>query len=105
MVCNLSGMILRVLCSSLLALAAFGQVSTSRLTGIVQDTTGVDSSGGERDAPQRRYGRRAYDGNERGRHVTFDAIPTGFYAVEVEAKGFKRPRCVTTKSTSGPRLH
>jgi hypothetical protein len=78
------------LCSLLVALAVVSQVSTSRLTGTIQDSSGAvialanvtlrnEATGVVRTAATTEAGT-----------YTFDAIPTGLYTVEVEAKGFKK---------------
>jgi hypothetical protein len=84
-------MFLRVLgCSLLLALASSGQVSTSRLTGTIQDSTGASVPGANIALRNEATGvARTTIASETGTY-TFDAIPTGFYTVEVEASGFRK---------------
>ena len=88
---NLSCMSLRVFCCSLVvALALLGQVSTSRLTGTVQDSSGAAIVGSGVTLRNEATGvSRTTLTTEAGTY-TFDAIPTGMYTVEVEAKGFRK---------------
>ena len=68
----------------------FAQVSTSRLTGTVQDVSGAVVSGAT--VTLRNEGTaalRTATSAESG-SFTFDAIPTGMYTVEIDAKGFKK---------------
>jgi len=70
--------------------ALFAQVSTSRLTGTVQDVSGAVVSGAT--VTLRNEGTaalRTATSAESG-SFTFDAIPTGMYTVEIDAKGFKK---------------
>src|SRR4051812_18913340 len=70
--------------------ALFAQVSTSRLTGTVQDSTGAVVAGALVTLRNEATGAtRTVNSSENGSY-TFDAIPTGLYTVEVEAKGFKK---------------
>src|SRR5215213_7362053 len=84
-------MILRVCTFSLLvALTLCGQVSTSRLTGSIQDSSGaVVPLASVTLRNEETSVTRTTMASEAGTY-TFDAIPTGFYSVEVEAKGFKK---------------
>jgi hypothetical protein len=70
--------------------ALFAQVSTSRLTGTVQDSSGAVVAGATVTLRNEGTGAtRAVNSSENGSY-TFDAIPTGLYTVEVEARGFKK---------------
>ncbi len=66
------------------------QVTTSRLTGTVQDASGAAVSGATITVRNEETGlARTATLTESG-IFTFDAIPTGLYTVEVEAPGFKK---------------
>jgi hypothetical protein len=77
-------------------LALFGifglvaQVSTSRLTGTVQDTSGALVAGATVTLRNEQTGLTRTTASSDSGTYTFDAIPTGFYTVEVESKGFKK---------------
>jgi hypothetical protein len=71
-------------------LVASAQVSTSRLTGSVQDTSGAAVPVAKVTVRNEATGEtRATNASEGGVYV-FDALPTGLYSVEVEAGGFKK---------------
>src|SRR5205823_3453778 len=79
----------------LLALCAFlsagvwGQVSTSRLTGTVVDSSGAAVPNAKVTVRNDETGvARSATLSDSGVY-TFDALPTGMYTVEVEATGFK----------------
>jgi hypothetical protein len=70
--------------------ALFAQVSTSRLTGTVQDSSGAAVSGAKVTVRNEATGEtRAATLSDSGVY-SFDALPTGLYTVEVEATGFKK---------------
>jgi len=74
----------------LIAGTVSAQVTTSRLTGTVQDASGAAVPGATVTARNEETGlSRNVTLTESGIY-TFDAIPTGFYTVEVEAPGFKK---------------
>lgn len=67
-----------------------GQVSTSRLTGSVQDASGAPVAGAKVTIRNEQTGvTRAATLSDSGVY-TFDAIDTGLYTVEIEAAGFKK---------------
>src|SRR4051794_25961867 len=68
----------------------FGQVSTSRLTGSVQDVSGALVGGAAVTLRNEETGATRAVTTSEGGTYTFDAIPTGFYTIEIEAKGFKK---------------
>jgi hypothetical protein len=68
----------------------FAQVSTSRLTGSVQDTTGGAVPGAKVSVRNEATGETRSATIADSGLYTFDALPTGMYTVEVEAAGFKK---------------
>src|SRR5438552_1317788 len=83
----------KIICSMLIffSLATVSaQVSTSRLTGTVQDSSGAPVAGARVTIRNEQTGAtRATTLSDSGVY-TFDAIDTGVYTVEVEASGFKK---------------
>ena len=75
---------------SLMATGLFSQVSTSRLTGAVQDVSGAVVGGAAVTLRNEETGATRAVTTSEGGTYTFDAIPTGFYTIEIEAKGFKK---------------
>src|SRR5262245_50928984 len=78
---------LTVLCADC---ALFAQVSTSRLTGTVQDVSGAVVAGATVTLRNEGTGALRTANSAENGSFTFDAIPTGMYTVEVEAQGFKK---------------
>ena len=68
----------------------FGQVSTSRLTGTVTDSTGAVVPNATVTLRSEETGTTRTAVSAESGTYTFDAIPTGMYTVEVEAQGFKK---------------
>ncbi len=74
----------------LCSLALYAQVSTSRLTGTIQDASGAAVPGAKVSVRNDATGEtRATTLSDSGVY-TFDALPTGVYTVDVEAAGFKK---------------
>jgi hypothetical protein len=73
-----------------LGLSLFGQVSTSRLTGTIQDSSGAVVAGANVTLRHEATGVTRNTTSTGAGTYTFDAIATGVYTVEVEAKGFKK---------------
>jgi hypothetical protein len=75
---------------ALITASLSGQVSTSRLTGSVQDASGAAVAGAKITIRNEQTGvTRTATLSDSGVY-TFDAIATGLYTVEVEAAGFKK---------------
>src|SRR3712207_1597912 len=69
---------------------ANAQVSTSRLTGTIQDASGAGVPVAKVVVRNEATGdTRTTTASDSGVY-TFDALPTGLYTVEVEAGGFKK---------------
>ena len=75
---------------SLAGPALFAQVSTSRLTGTVQDSSGAVVANATVTLRSEETGIARTTTSAESGTFTFDAIPTGMYTVEVEAQGFKK---------------
>ena len=73
-----------------------GQVSTSRLTGTVQDSSGAVVPGATVTIRNEETGATRTSTLAEAGTYTFDALPTGLYTVEVEASGFKKTASAAT---------
>ena len=87
---QIRGYFLRGFLCAFSVIALLGQVSTSRLTGSIQDTTGGAVAGARVTARNEATGEtRTATLSDSGVYA-FDALPTGLYTLEVEASGFKK---------------
>src|SRR3954454_23687110 len=69
---------------------ASAQVSTSRLTGTVQDSTGAVVAGARVAATNEGTNLTLSTVTSDNGTYVFDSVPTGPYSVNIEAAGFKR---------------
>jgi hypothetical protein len=79
----------------------WAQVSTSRLTGTVQDSTGAVVVDATVTIQNEDTGATLTTRTTSSGGYTFDAIPTGRYTVTVEAKGFKKASLQTNEVRIG----
>jgi hypothetical protein len=70
--------------------ALFAQVSTSRLTGSIQDSSGAAVPAARVTVRNEATGESRTATLDESGIYTFDALPTGLYTVDVEASGFKK---------------
>ena len=79
----------RLLAGILCAFSAlFAQVSTSRLTGSIQDSSGAAVPAARVTARNEATGESRTATLDESGIYAFDALPTGLYTVDVEASGF-----------------
>jgi hypothetical protein len=74
----------------LLGLAGSAQVSTSRLTGTVGDSTGAMVAGAKVIATNEGTNTSLVSTTSESGTYVFEAVPTGSYSISVEAQGFKK---------------
>src|SRR5436190_21633313 len=79
-----------VLCLFVCASLALAQVSTSRLTGTVQDASGALVPGATITATHEATGNVLTTTTSDSGSYVFEAIQTGSYAIGVAASGFKK---------------
>jgi hypothetical protein len=84
-----------------IAAAIPAQVSTSRLTGVVQDSTGAVVAAAKVTLQNEATGATLTTTTSEGGTYTFDAIPTGLYSVSVETAGFRRASVRRAQVTIG----
>src|SRR5436190_19361960 len=84
-------MLLRSLCLFVFSLAAlFGQTGTSRVRGVVTDTSGAVVPGAAVSAKHESTGlERSMQSNGSGQFL-FEALPLGKYTITVALQGFKK---------------
>src|SRR5579864_3124613 len=79
-----------ILCLFLLSFSAFGQVSTSRLVGVVQDPTGAAVAGAQVQLKSEATGTTFTTTTSGSGSYAFEAVQPGAYTVSVEAPGFRK---------------
>src|SRR3954447_16339498 len=81
---------LSVLAALVLAVSAMGQVSTSRLEGVIQDASGAIVPGAKVEAVNTKTSISATAKSDGQGRYMFQSIAPGAYSLSVEAAGFRK---------------